>query len=114
MAAYRYSTSGYVGLQDATYMRDAAARGENPDLIQRQRNRMDVNISQNLGDRYGQFFLTGSVLDYWNARGRQVNFSAGLQQPLETSQLQHQRAAYARHDNRQRGLREPDHRRHPW
>jgi outer membrane usher protein len=77
VAAYRYSTSGYVGLQDATYMRDAAARGENPDLIQRQRNRMDVNISQNLGDRYGQFFLTGSVLDYWNARGHQVNFSAG-------------------------------------
>ena len=77
VAAYRYSTSGYVGLQDATYMRDAAARGENPDAIQRQRNRVDVNVSQNLGDRYGQFFLTGSVLDYWNARGRQVNFSAG-------------------------------------
>jgi outer membrane usher protein len=73
----RYSTSGYVGLQDATYMRDAAARGENPSAIQRQRNRVDVNISQTLGDRYGQFFLTGSVLDYWNARGRQMNFSAG-------------------------------------
>ena len=77
VAAYRYSTSGYVGLQDATYMRDAAARGENPDAIQRQRNRVDVNISQNLGNTYGQFFLTGSVLDYWNARGRQVNFSVG-------------------------------------
>lgn len=77
VAAYRYSTSGFVGLQSASYMRDAVARGESPDAVQRQRNRMDLSVSQNLGNSYGQFFLTGSVLDYWNARGRQVNFSAG-------------------------------------
>jgi outer membrane usher protein len=77
IAAYRYSTSGFVGLQTAADMRNAVARDINPATIQRQRNRMDVNISQNLGDRWGQFFLNGSVMDYWNARGRQVNFSAG-------------------------------------
>ncbi|WP_158543261.1 fimbria/pilus outer membrane usher protein [Dyella psychrodurans] len=77
VAAYRYSTSGYVGLNDAVAMRDAAARGLGASYIPRQRSRIDVNINQKLGDSYGQLFLQGSVADYWNGSGRQTNFSAG-------------------------------------
>ncbi|WP_266171118.1 fimbria/pilus outer membrane usher protein [Dyella subtropica] len=77
VAAYRYSTSGYIGLNDAVAMRDAAARGWGASYIPRQRSRMDVNINQALGSRYGQLFLQGSVTDYWNSSGRQTNFSAG-------------------------------------
>jgi outer membrane usher protein len=78
IAAYRYSTSGFVGLSDMVSMRDAIARGYDNALM-RQRNRFDVSLSQSLGDKsaYGQLFLTGSVMNYWNNRGRQVNFSAG-------------------------------------
>lgn len=77
VAAYRYSTGGFVDLQTAAYMRDAAARRQDPNLVQRQRNRLDVNINQDLGSRGGQLFVNGSALSYWNARGRQVSFSAG-------------------------------------
>ncbi|WP_333681106.1 fimbria/pilus outer membrane usher protein [Dyella sp.] len=76
VAAYRYSTKGYVSLQDAVLLRDAAARGYASNLLQ-QRSRLDMNINQSLGDTYGQLFLQGSVVDYWAGSGRQVNFSAG-------------------------------------
>ncbi|GGA34528.1 fimbria/pilus outer membrane usher protein [Dyella nitratireducens] len=77
VAAYRYSTKGYVGLQDAISLRDAAARGAAGSNLLRQRSRLDVNVNQSLGDTYGQLFLQGSVADYWAGSGRQVNFSAG-------------------------------------
>jgi outer membrane usher protein len=78
VAAYRYSTSGFVGLNDVVTLRDAYAQGyEN--AVQRQRSRMDITLNQSLGDanRYGQLYLSGSVVDYWNQCGRQVNFTAG-------------------------------------
>jgi outer membrane usher protein len=77
VAAYRYSTSGYLGLNDYVSLRDAIARGYSDSYLLRQRSRMDVNINQMLGDKYGQMFLQGSVIDYWGNQGRQVNFSAG-------------------------------------
>jgi outer membrane usher protein len=77
VAAYRYSTSGYVSLNDAVSLRDAAARDQGTGIVQRQRSRMDVNINQALGNGYGQLFVSGSVTDYWNRPGRQVDFSAG-------------------------------------
>jgi outer membrane usher protein len=78
VAAYRYSTSGFVGLNDMVTLRDAYARGYE-DAVQRQRSRMDITLNQSLGDanRYGQLYLNGSVVDYWNQHGRQVNFTAG-------------------------------------
>lgn len=77
VAAYRYSTSGYVDLQGAAAMRDAAARGLNPNLVQRDKSRVDVSVNQSLGTRGGQLFLTGSVRNFWNYHGKQVDFSAG-------------------------------------
>nr|WP_199044286.1 fimbria/pilus outer membrane usher protein [Dyella sp. ASV24] len=77
VAAYRYSTSGYVGLNDAVAMRGAVSMGGDSSVIQRQRSRMDVSINQRLGDRGGSLFLTGSLRDYWNSSGRQVDFTAG-------------------------------------
>lgn len=77
VAAYRYSTSGYVGLNDSVSLRDAVARGYSRGFLARQRSRMDINVNQALGDKYGNLFLQGSVIDYWGNQGRQVNFSAG-------------------------------------
>lgn len=77
VAAYRYSTSGYVGLSDAVAMRSALAQGESSNVVARQRSRMDVSINQRLGDGGGTIFLTGSLRNYWNTGGRQVDFTAG-------------------------------------
>lgn len=76
VAAYRYSTGGYVGLNDAVTMRTWAERADSTPLS-RQRSRMDVNINQTLPGNYGQVFLIGSSTNYWNQRGRQVDFTAG-------------------------------------
>ena len=77
MAAYRYSSKGYVSLADAVALRDAVARGYGDNVLLRQRSRLDLNINQSFGERYGQMFLQGSMLNYWGGNGRQVNFSAG-------------------------------------
>ena len=78
VAAYRYSTEGYVSWRDAITLRDRAARGgEDTLLIGRERNRFDLNISQDLGLGWGQLYLNGSARDFYGRSGRTVDFSAG-------------------------------------
>jgi outer membrane usher protein len=76
VAAYRYSTAGYLGLQDALLTRDIAQRGESPDAIQRQRSRFDLTLNQSLGGA-GSLYITGSANDYWNQRGTDIQYQAG-------------------------------------
>lgn len=76
LGAYRFSSSGYLGLNDAVSVRSLAARGENINQINRQRSRLDLNISQAVGP--GSLFLSGSSVQYWGGNlGRQTSFSAG-------------------------------------
>lgn len=77
MAAYRYSTRGFVSVQDLSAMRDAHARGQAGSDAARQRHRMDVSINQTLGARAGQLYVIGSQRDFWGAAGRQLDFTAG-------------------------------------
>ncbi|KRE99482.1 hypothetical protein ASG87_13815 [Frateuria sp. Soil773] len=76
VAAYRYSTSGYLGLQDALLMRDLARRGLGTAAVQRQRNRFELTLSQTLGSA-GSLYVTGSVRDYWGRRGTDTQYQAG-------------------------------------
>ncbi len=77
VAAYRYSTRGYLGLNEAVHLRDALLHGQADYVPQRIRNRMDASIYQQLGERGGQVYLTGSRSNFWDKRGRQVDFTAG-------------------------------------
>ncbi|MDN7452322.1 fimbria/pilus outer membrane usher protein [Burkholderia cenocepacia] len=77
LAAYRYSTSGYFGLNDAVLTRDRAKRGESVDSVWRQRNRASLTLSQNLGDRRGQLSVTASAANYWNRPGSDTGYTAG-------------------------------------
>lgn len=76
VAAYRYSTSGYLGLQDALLTRDLVRRGLGADTIQRQRNRFELTLNQTLGSA-GSLYITGSVRDYWGRRGSDTQYQAG-------------------------------------
>jgi outer membrane usher protein len=77
MGAYRYSTSGYLGLLDAVNMRQLVREGLGTANYARQRNRLDLNISQTVGSE-GSLYLAGSTTDYWgNGAGRQTSYSAG-------------------------------------
>jgi len=77
IAAYRYSTSGYFGLNDAMRARDTVRDGGFLDSIWRQRNRASLTLSQRLGEKGGQFSVTASTSDYWNRAGSDINYSVG-------------------------------------
>ncbi|WP_371142561.1 fimbria/pilus outer membrane usher protein [Burkholderia cepacia] len=77
LAAYRYSTSGYFGLNDAMRARDTVRDGGHIDSVWRQRNRASLTLSQRLGEKGGQFSVTASTASYWNRSGADVNYSVG-------------------------------------
>lgn len=73
MAAYRYSTSGYYGVREAM---TAIGNGSPAGLVAHERSRGQLTVNQTLG-RWGSVFLTGSVQDYWNQSGRNIQYQAG-------------------------------------
>lgn len=78
LAAYRYSSEGYLSLGDAVRLDDAvrtgAMAGGVPEGAGRQRSRFDITLSQNLGERAGSLYVSGSRNDYWDI-GRPVDTS---------------------------------------
>ncbi|MBO3277694.1 fimbrial biogenesis outer membrane usher protein [Pseudomonas sp. Milli4] len=73
VAAYRFSSEGYLGFGDYAQLRDESAFN-----TFRQRNRFQVNVSQPLGMNYGSLFLSGSAQNYWNAdKGGDMSYQAG-------------------------------------
>ncbi|MGE7956808.1 fimbria/pilus outer membrane usher protein [Pseudomonas sp. NPDC089530] len=77
LLAYRYSTSGYLGLHDAIALQDFVEGGESLESFARVRDRLDVNLSQQLGATGGQFYVSGSSLKYWNQKSQALNFAMG-------------------------------------
>lgn len=79
IAAYRYSTDGYFGLDDALNARDQLAEyGDEKggaDAVLRARSRSEINVSQAFGRGY--LFLSGSRQNYWNDSGTDTQFQAG-------------------------------------
>lgn len=77
MAAYRYSTSDFLSLSDAARLREQREQGSDAFPPMRQRSRLDLTVSQRLGDRGGNIYINGSTADYWDHGKRQTNFSVG-------------------------------------
>ena len=80
LAAYRYSTKGYVSLSDFTDLRHAQDGGSLSafDYTRlRARSQLTASINQRLGDKGGQLFFSGARRDYWSGAGRQVDFTVG-------------------------------------
>lgn len=85
LAAYRYSTSNYLGLNDALTLQDDA-KHTSPDEqrnmgnYQRTRNQFTVSLNQPLQFKevdYGSFYLNGSWTDYWGSSHSQSSYSMG-------------------------------------
>ncbi|KWI69362.1 fimbria/pilus outer membrane usher protein [Burkholderia ubonensis] len=76
IAAYRYSTSGYFGLNDAMSVRERVANLGSVDSVARQRSRASLSVNQSFGDRAGRLALTVSAMNYWNRSGSDVSYSA--------------------------------------
>jgi len=69
LAAYRYSSSGYMDLQTAAETRDAVHHGEEGDTIWRSKNQFSVTLNQGLPPSWGNIFLSASMQNYWNEQG---------------------------------------------
>ncbi|WP_275965870.1 fimbria/pilus outer membrane usher protein [Pseudomonas sp. 1912-s] len=76
LGAYRFSSDGFLSLPDAINVRDLGRRNEDINGYARQKSRVDVTVSQKLGD--GTLSLYGSSVDYWGQQqGRQTSFTLG-------------------------------------
>ncbi|WP_051916841.1 MULTISPECIES: fimbria/pilus outer membrane usher protein [unclassified Serratia (in: enterobacteria)] len=78
VAAYRYSTSGYLNYRTAMLMIDEVENGRNPENIYRPKNRFTTTLNQGLPSGYGQFYVTGYTQDYWNkGTGSDLQYQLG-------------------------------------
>jgi len=66
LAAYRFSTGGYMDFMTAMNTRDVVAKGFAPNTIWRARNRFTITASQGLAEGWGQLYVSGSLQNYWN------------------------------------------------
>ncbi|MGC4012202.1 MAG: fimbria/pilus outer membrane usher protein [Pseudomonas sp.] len=73
VAAYRFSSEGYLNFGDY-----AQAQDSNANAPYRQRNRVQVNVNQPLADGYGSLYLSGSSQNYWqNGKSSDTSYQAG-------------------------------------
>lgn len=77
LAAYRFSTSGYMDFMTAMQTRDRLRQGGGEGDIARARNRVTFSISQELASGWGQLYVSGSVQDYWNGQGSDKQYQLG-------------------------------------
>jgi outer membrane usher protein len=77
VSTYRYSSSGYYSFSDAQSAEQAVATGSSPDTVERARSQWQINMNQSLPGKWGNFYLTASVLDYWNSPGTTTEFQSG-------------------------------------
>ncbi|MCK0215089.1 fimbria/pilus outer membrane usher protein, partial [Salmonella sp. 17E603] len=75
IAAYRYSTSGFYGLNEAMNSLYGYGQYRYTGSMVRERNRASIMLSQQLGGQRGSINLTASGVDHWNRDGRDVNYS---------------------------------------
>lgn len=65
LAAYRFSSSGYMDYLTAMQTIDQIKNGDESGQIRRQKNRFTLNLSQGLPDDWGQVYVSASVQNYW-------------------------------------------------
>lgn len=82
VAAYRYSSSGFWALRDAMLARDRVAGGQDPSAVDRQRNQVQLTMNQSFGNGWGNAYVVGSTLDYWNRAGTTTQFQIGYNNVL--------------------------------
>lgn len=77
LAAYRFSTNGYMDFLTAMQTRDAVQRGLSPDMIWHAKNRMTLTYGQGLSNNWGQLYVSGSLQNYWNKDGTDEQYQVG-------------------------------------
>lgn len=76
LAAYRYSTGGYLNLADAMSLRGLSSRGFASTDLSIQKGRLQLTLNQTLGS-WGSAYLSGFTQNYWNRSGSDTSFQLG-------------------------------------
>jgi outer membrane usher protein len=74
--AYRYSSSGYLGLQNAMQLR-YIPNSTDPLTSGIPRGRFQATVNQALPAGLGSIYVSGSTQNYWNRGGQDTQFQAG-------------------------------------
>jgi len=77
LAAYRFSTRGFLDMAEAMRGVDAVKRGFSADALARPRSRLSLTLSQPLGDGRGHFYLNGFTQNYWNGHAKDTQIQIG-------------------------------------
>jgi outer membrane usher protein len=77
VAAYRYSSGGFLSLENAIAMRETGNLSLDTFGTGTPRNSAQVTLNQTLPAGWGSFYLTGTAQDYWDLPGTNVQFQAG-------------------------------------
>ncbi|WP_354292735.1 fimbria/pilus outer membrane usher protein [Paramixta manurensis] len=77
LAAYRFSTEGYLDLIPALQLRELNTQDNRNVRIWRPKNRLTLTASQGLPGNFGQFYVTGSVQNYWQKDGTDKQYQLG-------------------------------------
>ncbi|RZT42935.1 fimbria/pilus outer membrane usher protein [Cupriavidus agavae] len=76
LVGYRYSSPGFYSLMDAMLLREVRNGNSSVEPL-RLRDRFDMNVTQSLGEGWGNLFLTGSYGRRWEDNGRTLSYQAG-------------------------------------
>ena len=76
LAAYRYSTEGFLTLTEVSQLSSDRLRAGNAFVMQT-RQRFQMNFSQQVGTR-GQLYLAGGHVTYWNRAGKHNDLQLGF------------------------------------
>lgn len=77
VAAYRFSTRGFMDFATAAQAVNIANQGQAIDGIWRPRNRVSLTFNQSLGDKRGQLFVSGFAQNYWGQEAKDLQFQMG-------------------------------------
>ncbi|MFK8258054.1 fimbria/pilus outer membrane usher protein [Erwinia sp. AnSW2-5] len=80
ISAWRFSSSGYLGLNDAMYAIDNARHPESGSpgfILQSPRSRFSASLAQRFPAKWGQLYLTAIRQSYWGNRSKNNQLQAG-------------------------------------
>lgn len=76
VAAYRYSTGGFLTLEDSVERESNNEKNSDYSTIN-QKNNLSFNINQNLGRLAGSFFFSGTLRNYWGNKKPSKEYQIG-------------------------------------
>ncbi|MBW7981707.1 fimbria/pilus outer membrane usher protein [Enterobacillus tribolii] len=80
LASYRYSTEGYYSMQETL---DSYNNTGDINYYNHKKSRAEMTISQNLGQGFGSFTLSGIHEEYWNSSRKTESLSVGYNNSWE-------------------------------